>query len=373
MARSVPTAAGAPAADPVGGRRTFLLGAGALAVIGAGAAVLGRRLRTSDIVDQARADTVLPTPASGAPAPAGGTGAIPEIAGLSPYITPNDDFYRIDTALVVPQIDVAGWGLSITGMVDQPFTITYQELVDMADFEDVVTLQCVSNEVGGSLVGNATWQGVRLSELLERAGVQSGATQIVGKSVDGFTAGFPTEVGLDGRTALVAIAMNGEPLPAAHGFPARLVIAGLYGYVSATKWLDSIELTTWERFDGYWITRGWAKEAPIKIASRIDVPSSGSSVDPGPIAVAGVAWAPTAGIAAVEVQVDDGEWQAATLGEATSGNTWVQWYREFEVTSGKRVLRVRATDTDGNLQTEELRSPVPDGATGWHTRSVQVR
>ena len=190
-------------------------------------------------------------------------------------------------------------------MVDRPFTISYDELVAMATTEDTVTLQCVSNEVGGNLVGNAVWQGVPLAELLERAGVQDGATQIVGRSVDDFTAGFPTEVGLDGRTALVAVGMNGEPLPAVHGFPARLVVAGLYGYVSATKWLREIELTTWEDFDGYWVPRGWSKEGPIKTMSRIDVPRSGATLDAGPQAIAGVAWAPPGGIEKVEVQVDD--------------------------------------------------------------------
>ena len=210
--------------------------AGSLAVIAAGAAAIGRRVRTSDVVETARAETVLPPPASTAPAAPGSFGEVP---GLSPYVTPNDDFYRIDTALSVPQVDVGSWTLFVEGMVDSPYGLTYDELVDMADVEEVVTLSCVSNEVGGHLVGNAVWQGVPLATLLDRAGVQPGATQIVGRSVDGFTAGFPTEVGLDGRTALVAVAMNGEPLPAEHGFPARLVVAGLYGYVSATKWLDA--------------------------------------------------------------------------------------------------------------------------------------
>ncbi|MET0324676.1 MAG: molybdopterin-dependent oxidoreductase [Ilumatobacteraceae bacterium] len=360
------------AADPAT-RRMFLLGAGAFAAMAAGAAVLGRRLRTSDVVDSARSSTVLPQPDTSTPIPTAGTGPIPAVDGLSPFITPNADFYRIDTALVVPQIDVAGWALGFTGMVDRPFTITYEELVAMADFEDVVTMQCVSNEVGGSLVGNATWQGVRLATLLERAGVQDGATQIVGRSVDGFTAGFPTEVGLDGRTALVAIAMNGEPLPAVHGFPARLVVAGLYGYVSATKWLDAIELTTWDGFDGYWIPRGWSKEGPIKTQSRIDVPSSGATVDAGAQAIAGVAWSPIVGIATVEVQVDDGPWRPATLGDAATGNTWVQWYLPWDAVAGEHEIRVRATNADGETQTEQRQSPAPDGATGWHTRSVRVR
>jgi hypothetical protein len=258
-------------------------------------------------------------------------------------------------------------------MVDRPLTMGYDELVAMSTTEDVVTLQCVSNEVGGNLVGNAAWQGVPLATLLERAGVQDGATQIVGRSVDGFTAGFPTDVGLDGRTAMVVVGMNGEPLPASHGFPARLIIAGLYGYVSATKWLDEIVLTTWEDFDGYWVPRGWSKEGPIKTASRIDVPRSGATVAAGTQPIAGVAWAPTVGIERVEVQVDDDAWQEATLGDAASGNTWVQWYLEWPAEPGEHRLRVRATDATGATQTEERRPPAPDGSTGWHTRSVRVR
>jgi DMSO/TMAO reductase YedYZ molybdopterin-dependent catalytic subunit len=299
-------------------------------------------------------------------------GDFTDVAGLTPFITPNDDFFRIDTALVVPQVDVADWALRVEGRVDTPFELTYDELVAMADVEDAVTLQCVSNEVGGNLVGNATWQGVRLDSLLERAGVQTGGAQIVGRSVDGFTAGFPTEVGLDGRTALVAVAMNGEPLPARHGFPARLIVAGLYGYVSATKWLASITVESGD-FDGYWITRGWSKEGPIKLMSRIDVPRSGASLEAGPQAIAGVAWQPTVGIDRVEVQVDDGPWVPARLGDATTANTWVQWYLPWEATAGEHRLRVRAVSAAGEVQTEERSNPAPSGATGWHTRSVRVR
>ncbi len=310
----------------------FLIAAGAIGAMAAAAAVLGRRARTTEVVDTARDETLLPRPETSTPLPAS---TVPDIPGLTPYVTPNDDFYRIDTALSVPQVDVASWSLSIEGMVDRPFSITYDELVAMAETADVVTLQCVSNEVGGYLVGNAVWQGVPLATLLDRAGLQDGATQIVGRSVDGFTAGFPTEIGLDGRTALVAVGMNGEPLPALHGFPARLIIAGLYGYVSATKWLDAIELTTWEGFDGYWVPRGWSKEGPIKPASRIDVPRSGAKVAAGTQPIAGVAWAPTAGVQRVEVQVDDGSWREAELGEAASGNTWVQWYLDWDAAPGE--------------------------------------
>ena len=187
----------------------------------------------------------------------------------------------------MPQVDVDSWRLDVSGMVDEPFSIDYAELLSLDSVEETVTLQCVSNEIGGSLVGNAVWQGVPLTVLLERAGVQPGATQIVGRSIDRWTAGFPTEIATDGRVALVAYAMNGEPLPVTHGFPARLIVAGLYGYVSATKWLSEIELTTWDGFDGYWISRGWAKEGPIKTASRIDVPRTSATVAAGPDAGGG--------------------------------------------------------------------------------------
>ena len=358
--------------DTVASRRLFLTAAGSLAVLAAGLAVLGRRFAGNDVAEAARDATNLPEPIGSTP-PVAVVDSLADTPGLSSFITPNADFYRIDTALTVPQVDVADWMLTIDGMVDREVSFTYDELVAMADFSDTVTLQCVSNEVGGNLVGNATWQGVRLQRLLDEAGVRDGATQIVGRSVDDFTAGFPTEVALDGRTAMVAVAMNGEPLPVIHGFPARLVVAGLYGYVSATKWLRRISLTTWDEFDGYWIDRGWAKEGPIKLTSRIDVPRSGARPDPGRHAIAGVAWQPIIGIAAVEVQVDDDPWQTAGLGDATSGNTWVQWHLPWDATSGRHRIRVRATNNDGEVQTEEHADPAPDGASGWHTRTVQVR
>jgi hypothetical protein len=234
-----------------------------------------------------------------------------------------------------------------------------------------VTLACVSNEVGGDLVGTARWLGCRLDDLLDEAGIPTGADQVVGTSVDGFTAGFPTAV-LDGRDAIVAVGMNGEPLPIVNGFPARLVVPGLYGYVSATKWLSRIELTTFEEFQGYWIPRGWAVEGPIKTQSRIDTPSAGSSVPAGTTAVAGVAWAPNVGIEAVEVRVDDGPWQEARLGTAYVDTTWRQWVWEWEATPGEHRLQVRATDGDGITQTEERTQVAPDGASGWHTIDVRV-
>ena len=294
------------------------------------------------------------------------------IAGIAPLITPNEDFYLIDTALSYPQVDPADWSLRIHGMVDREVEIGFGELLDLGLVREQVTLSCVSNSVGGSLVGNAEWVGVPLATVLDQAGVQPGATQIVGRSVDRWTAGFPTEVALDGRIAMVAVQMNGEPLPISHGFPARLVVAGLYGYVSATKWLSDIELTTWEAFDGYWIPRGWSKEGPIKTQSRIDVPRRNSVIDPGPTAIAGVAWAPTRAIERVEVQVDDEDWVEADLSRETTINSWRQWMVTWDATPGRHIVRVRATDGTGTTQTSEVSRAAPDGATGWHTIEVRA-
>ena len=351
-------------------RRTFLVRS---AAVGAGAIVLAassRSVRGGGQAAAARRRTVIPRAATTRPLPTDVLDTA--VPGVSAYVTPNDDFYRIDTALSVPDVDPTSWQLQITGLVDEPYAITYAELLELATLTEPVTIQCVSNEVGGHLVGTAVWQGVPLDQLLERAGVQDGATQIVGRSVDGWTAGFPTAAATDGRVAMVAIAMNGEPLPVAHGFPARLIVSGLYGYVSATKWLDRIELTTWEDFDGYWVPRGWSKEGPIKTASRIDVPASGAELSAGTVAVAGVAWAPNTGIRTVEVQVDDGSWQEARLAGTASEHTWVQWVLEWEATPGDHVLRVRATDAEGVVQTGDIAEPAPDGATGWHSRRVSV-
>jgi hypothetical protein len=230
----------------------------------------------------------------------------------------------------------------------------------------------VSNEVGGRLVGNARWSGVPLTDLLDLARPHAEASQIVGRSVDGWTAGFPTELATDGRPSMVAVAMNGEPLPVKHGFPARLIVPGLYGYVSATKWLAEVELTTWDAVEGYWIPRGWAREGPIKTQSRIDVPRRGTSVTAGPTPVAGVAWAPARGIDKVEVRVDDGPWQPARLSGALSANTWVQWLLTWDATPGRHRLEVRATDGTGETQTADVAPPAPSGATGYDTISVEV-
>jgi len=360
----------------VANRRKFLAFAGAATGGAALAAVAGRSLSNRVDVEEQRASVALPTIEGSAPPQNIGL----SVEGVSPYITPNSDFYRIDTALVVPRVDASTWRLRIHGMVDEPYELTFADLAEMASIEESVTLACVSNEVGGRLVGNAIWLGVPLAEILERAGVQEGATQIVGRSVDGFTVGFPTEVALDGRSSMVAIGMNGEPLPAQHGFPARLVIPGLYGYVSATKWLSDIELTRLEDFDGYWIPRGWAKDAPIKTQSRIDVPR-GTTIDPGPNPIAGIAWAGVRSVDRVEVRVTpvdqdrdaNQEWMEARLSEELTESSWRQWLVEWDAQPGDYFVEVRATDGEGDTQTSETAPPAPDGATGWHMKRISVR
>lgn len=349
-------------------RRTFLISTAMLSAGAVSSAVLGRRLRSDGAAESARRRITIARPSSSRPVPADSF----DVSGLTPYVTPNRAFYRIDTALTIPQIDPAGWQLDISGLVDRPYSLSYDDLLALDAVAEPVTLQCVSNEVGGNLVGNAVWQGVPLAELLARAQPHTDATQIVGRSIDRFTAGFPGELANDGRVALVAYAMNGEPLPVRHGFPARLIVAGLYGYVSATKWLQEIELTTWDSFDGYWISRGWSKEGPIKTASRIDVPAGDGAITAGPTPIAGVAWAPTRGISAVELRIDESGWQPCELGEVASENTWVQWRHHWDAPPGDHVISVRAIDSHGNIQTGEVASPAPDGATGWHSRRVRV-
>ena len=351
------------------GRRAFLRAVaytvGGAAVVAAG----GRWLERRSVATASRAALVVPEPSETAAALPAGTEV--DVEGVTPFVTANEDFYRIDTALSVPRIDVETWRLKVTGMVDRPLDISFGKLVEMGLREHWTTLCCVSNEVGGRLIGNALWGGVLLADVLELAGVQLAATQIVARSVDGWTAGFPTAVARDGRAALIAVTMNGEKLPPEHGFPARLVVPGLYGYVSATKWLAELELTTWEAFDAYWIPRGWSKEGPIKTQSRIDVPRPGS-VPAGPAIAAGVAWAQHRGIEAVEVRVDEGPWQPARLAEAPHADTWRQWVFEWEATPGSHVLEVRATDTTGEPQVAQRQPPAPDGATGYHSVLVQV-
>ncbi|MGZ8481364.1 MAG: molybdopterin-dependent oxidoreductase [Candidatus Limnocylindria bacterium] len=359
-----------PAAEmPAWERRRFLGTSLAVLALAATSGVVGRIL-----LDQGR----LAVPQSGAiPSPLTSAPPVPSgaelaVDGLSPIVTPNEAFYRIDTALLVPRPDIRTWRLRVTGMVDRPFELTYDELLAMPLHDQYVTIACVSNEVGGDLVGNALWRGVRLKELLERAGVQPDATQIVGRAGN-FTAGFPTVWALaDDREALVAVAMNGEPLPANHGYPARLIVPGLYGYVSATKWLEEIELTRLEDFDAYWVPLGWSKEAPILTQSRIDTPRDFARVGAGMVPVAGVAWAPDRGISAVEVRVDEGEWRPAELSTPISDATWVQFVHRWEATPGAHTISVRATDRAGELQADQRTPPPPDGARGRHTIRVDV-
>ena len=353
-------------------RRHFIVGAGAVVGVAALSVGFGRvLLDKAKRMVAGREDVVLPGAFEAVAAPAEGTSfAVPE---LSELITPNDEFYKIDTSLSTPRVDLSTWSLKIHGMVDRPYEVTFDELLEMDMVERYVTLSCVSNEVGGRLVGNAKWLGVPLNQILDRARVQSGAEQIVGRSVDKFTVGFPTEVAFDGRDALVAVGMNGEPLPFDHGFPARLVVAGLYGYVSATKWLSDIELTTWDGFDAYWVPRGWSKEGPIKTQSRIDTPRQRSVISPEPRNIAGVAWAPNRGISRVEVQIDDGDWVEAELAESLDDDSWRQWMLPWTPEVGEHAIKVRATDGTGETQTSELARPAPDGATGWHTVFFSVR
>lgn len=351
-------------------RRQFI---GQVAGVGAVAAVAGLGGRRLIIArsEQVRESVSLPVADLTVPAPPPDS-MFGSIADLTPIVVPNDEFYRIDTALVVPRPDPETWRLKITGMVDNEVEYSLEDLTSRSLYEDYVTISCVSNEVGGHLVGNAKWTGVRLADLLDEAGVQEGAEQVFSRSVDGWTSGFPIELVYDGRDPLLAIGMNGEPLPPNHGFPARLIVPGLYGYVSATKWIEEIELTTWDGVDGYWIPRGWSKEGPIKTESRIDHPRDGADVTEDPVVLAGVAWAPTRGIERVEVQIDDGDWVECELTVPLSNKAWVQWRVEAMPGSGEHRARVRATDGTGETQTAEERRPAPNGATGRHEIRFQV-
>ncbi len=351
-------------------RRRLLVGLGAVAAVAATAGATGRWLNGRLSVAASRAGVALGVPARAAPpVPAG---AELDLTGLTPLFTPNADFYRIDTALTIPQVPAESWTLRITGMVDDELELTYDELLASDLIETDITLTCVSNEIGGGLVGNARWVGAPLAALLARAGPQAGADQVVGRSVDGYTCGFPLAAALDGRDAIVATSMNGQPLPLAHGFPARLVVPGLYGYVSATKWLAEIELTTFDAFDHYWERRGWAEQAPIETMSRIDTPRGLDRVPPGPTAIAGVAWAQTRGISGVQVRIDDDEWVDAELAAAVSDDTWRQWLHRWDATPGRHQLSVRGIDGTGAIQTAQRVEPIPSGATGHHTIVVLV-
>lgn len=299
-------------------------------------------------------------------------GADLKIPGLSPYIVPNADFYRIDTAIVVPRIAADDWKLKVTGMVDREIEIDWKTLQGKQMQEALVTLTCVSNEVGGNLIGNAVWTGWPVRELLAMAGPKAGADMVLQTSIDGFTASTPLGALTDDRNALLATRMNGEPLPFEHGFPVRVVVPGLYGYVSATKWVTELKVTTYAADVAYWTPRGWSPTGPIKTASRIDVPQAGAVVKAGTVAVAGVAWAQHTGISKVEVQVDQQPWTEARLAADASIDTWRQWVYEWQATPGSHDIRVRAYDAKGQVQSPLEAPPAPDGATGIHVVNVRV-
>jgi DMSO/TMAO reductase YedYZ molybdopterin-dependent catalytic subunit len=352
-------------------RRGFFVASGialgAAALTGGGGRLLQRRFD----VAEARAALQLPAPASPAAALPVGADLARTVDGVTPLVTRNRDFYRVDTAITVPQVRPADYRLSLTGMFDSPRTWTLADLYGRDDLiERDITLTCVSNEVGGSLAGSARWLGVPLGAFLRENGVRSGSSQLVCRSVDGMTIGAPTRSALDVEDAMLAIGMNGEPLPVEHGFPVRMVIPGLYGYVSACKWLTRIEATTYEAFDAYWVRRQWAAQAPIKIASRIDTPAPLRSFPAGRRPVAGVAWAQTRGIARVEVRVDDGEWAEADLAPEIDADLWRQWVLPHDFAPGRHTVTVRATSADGERQTDARAAPFPAGASGWH--SIQV-
>ena len=352
-------------------RRRFLVSSGIAAVAAVAGTVAGRELATRRDVTLARAALRFPRPAVAAPPlPAGSDLHIP---GLSSFITPNDSFYRVDTALLLPQVDPSTWQLRIHGMVQREVTITFAELLKRPLIEDYVTLTCVSDPVGGPYVGNAKWLGASLAALIRQARPRAGASQLLCTSADGFTSGTPLQVVLDGRDALLAVAMNGTALPVEHGFPARMVTPGLYGYVSATKWVTDIEVTTFAAASAYWVDRGWSQQAPIKTESRIDVPAIGATLRPGMTPVAGVAWAQHKGVAAVEVRVDRGPWHEARLAAVPDIDTWRQWVWEWQATPGNHLLEARATDKTGYTQTAVQAQPVPNGASGYPSATVTVR
>ncbi|QWT24777.1 molybdopterin-dependent oxidoreductase [Subtercola sp. PAMC28395] len=349
---------------------TFLIvGAAASAVVGFGARMMNAGAAA---VTAARNALTLPAPAIAAPpAP---PGAELGITGLSPVITPAANFYRIDTALQIPQLDPDAWRLRVVGMVENEVEISFAELLALPLVENATTLTCVSNEVGGDLIGTAMWLGYPIRDLLARAKPTAGADMVLSRSSDGFTAGTPLEVLQDeGRQSLLAVGMNGSPLPVEHGFPVRMVVPGLYGYVSATKWVVEMKVTTFAQDMGYWTPRGWSALGPIKTASRIDTPRSNAGLAAGTIPIAGVAWAQHTGIAKVEVQIDNGEWQQATLADAISADTWRQWVLQWNATAGDHVISVRATDSSGYTQTSDQAPPAPDGSSGYHTIRVTIQ
>ena len=361
-----------PVAGPSLERRGFLT----LAIVAGAASIVagtGARLinATSDKIAAIRTKLTLPKAAVAAdPVPAGATIDVP---GISPFVTPNTQFYRIDTALQVPSIDPDKWVLKITGMVENEVSLSFAELLAKPLEEHLATLTCVSNEVGGDLIGTALWLGYPIRDLLAKAMPKAGADMVLSTSIDGFTAGTPLSVLQDaGTNALLAVGMNGEALPLEHGFPVRMVVPGLYGYVSATKWVVELKVTKFSEDQGYWTPRGWDAKGPIKLASRIDTPLSGASVAAGTVAIAGVAWEQHVGVKSVEVRVDNGPWATATLADSISADTWRQWVYRWPATTGSHKIEVRATDASGRTQRQAHQPPAPNGSEGWHSITVSV-
>ncbi len=367
------------------GRRNFLLLSGGAAVAGLAAAGAGRTLSVGRAQQAAPRPVEIPGRGAAGSAvthqtlPPPSADASIDAPGMPPLITPAKDFYLIDTALTSPRVEASTWMLTVGGAVNNPLKLSYSDLLSMSTRESDITLSCVSNEVGGGLISNGRWTGVLLSDVLKEAGISPGdvgrgspAEQLVGRSVDGWTSGFKTELALDGREALIAFGLNGNELPIEHGYPVRLVVPGLYGYVSATKWLTEIELTNWD-FDAYWIQRTWSKEGPIKTQSRIDTVKDRDSLQAGNVPIGGVAWAPHRGISRVEVSTDGGEtWNEARLAAQLDDDTWRQYAYDWNARPGEYELQVRATDGEGNTQTAKEAPPHPSGATGYHTVRVTV-
>ncbi|MFB7882712.1 molybdopterin-dependent oxidoreductase [Microbacterium sp. NPDC056057] len=367
-----PEPSGAANESPAGmDRRRFFVLAG---VTGAAAVIVGVTARAVSMatssVEAVRRALRLPAPRSTVTVP---VGAELDIPGVTPLITPNADFYRVDTALTVPTVNPDSWRLVVDGMVDRRVELGFDQLLAMGLDEYAITLTCVSNVVGGDLVGNAIWLGVPVRDILRLAGPQSDADMVLSRSIDGYTASTPlSALTDDGLDAILAIGMNGEPLPLEHGFPVRMVVPGLYGYVSATKWLTGLKVTTFAQDQAYWTPRGYSEQAPIKFSSRIDTPKIGKTVAAGRIPVAGVAWAQSVGIEAVEVRIDDGDWQPATLSTPINTDTWVQWFVEWDATPGTHYVSVRATNKNGELQLEDAAPIAPNGSSGWQRSLISV-
>ncbi len=352
-------------------RRRFLVATGAGAAVAIAAGYIGSTVRTVQVnAAKLRSSVMLPKPASEA-------ARIPDAAtiplqGMPELVTPTGGFYRIDTAFTVPKVDPQTWRLKVTGLVEQEVEIDFADLMAKPMIERYVTLACVSNPVGGDLIGNAKWLGWPIRELLAQAGPAGDADMVLSCSTDGWTAGTPLKALTDERDAMLAVGMNDAPLPFEHGFPVRMVVPGLYGYVSATKWVTELKVTRFADEAAYWTTRGWAVRGPIKTASRIDTPREGATRPPGRLRLGGVAWAQYVGIRAVEVQVDDGPWQPAELAEAISEDTWRQWVADVDLEPGDYELTVRAIDREGQVQIAEFAPPIPSGATGYHSISVSI-